>query len=422
MQKYKSITNFVRSTYHEPKDFIPLHDPRFIGNEKKYLNECIDSNFVSSVGKFVGQFEQLCAEYTGAKYAVAAMNGTAALHIALQLAGVQRNDEVLTQALTFIATANAISYTGAHPVFLDVDRETLGLSPAAVEAWLSQNTELRPIAPSPSRPLSRLPSLRAQRSKLPLGAVNKTTNRRIAACVPMHTFGHPVKLDELKKVLDKYNIPLIEDAAESIGSTYLPREMRGAPISQGKHTGTFGKMGILSFNGNKLITTGGGGMILTDDEELAKRAKHITTTAKVPHKWEFRHDMIGYNYRMTNIQAALGCAQMEQLDYFIGLKRQLAEQYKAFFANTEFEFVTEPENCQSNYWLNAIMTKNRQQRDELLEYTNTNGIMTRPVWELMNRLPMFSHCQTGSLENSQWLAERIVNIPSGAPIQGYGKE
>jgi len=365
--------------------------------------ECIDSNFVSSVGKFVGQMEQLCAEYTGAKYAVAAMNGTVALHIALQLAGVQRGDEVITQALTFIATANAISYTGAHPVFLDVNRDTLGLSPTAVEAWLSQNAELRPITPSPSLPVSKSPSLK-------VACYNKHTNRRIAACVPMHTFVHPVKLDELKTVLDKYNIPLIEDAAESIGSYY-----------KGKHTGTFGKMGILSFNGNKLITTGGGGMILTDDEELAKLAKHITTTAKIPHQWEFRHDMVGYNYRMTNIQAALGCAQMEQLDYFIGLKRQLAEQYKTFFANTGFEFITEPENCTSNYWLNAIITKDHQQRDEFLEFSNSNGVMTRPVWELMSRLPMFSHCQTDSLENSKWLADRIVNIPSGAPIPGYGK-
>ncbi|MBN2635776.1 MAG: LegC family aminotransferase [Prolixibacteraceae bacterium] len=393
MSSYKNITDFVRAIFHEQKEFIPLHDPRFIGNEKKYLNECIDSNFVSSVGKFVGQMEKMCAEYTGAKYAVAAMNGTAALHIALQLAGVQREDEVLTQALTFIATANAISYTGAHPVFLDVDRNTLGLSPAAVEAWLEENAEIKESQKS-----------EGEKPK----AYNKITGRKIAACVPMHTFGHPVKLDQLKAVLDKYNITLIEDAAESIGSCY-----------KGKHTGTFGKLGILSFNGNKLITTGGGGMILTNDEVLAKKAKHLTTTAKVPHRWEFRHDSIGYNYRMTNIQAALGCAQMEQLDYLIKLKRELSMKYKAFFANTEFEFVTEPENCKSNYWLNAVISKNRQRRDELLEYTNNNGIMTRPIWELMNRLPMFERYQTDSLKNSIWLADRVVNIPSGAPIPGY---
>lgn len=410
MSKYSQITSFIRSAFNESEEFIPLHDPRFIGNEKKYLNECIDSNFVSSVGKFVGRFEEMCAEYTGAKYAVAAMNGTAALHIALQLASVQREDEVLTQALTFVATANAISYTGAQPVFLDVDRDTLGLSPKAVKAWLQQNAELRELTKQDNQSIEA--SFHSPFGGTEGGQVafNKTTNRPISACIPMHTFGHPVKLDELKEVLDKYNIPMVEDAAESIGSTF-----------KNKQTGTFGKLGILSFNGNKLITTGGGGMILTDDEELAKLAKHITTTAKVPHKWEFVHDHIGYNYRMTNIQAALGCAQMEQLNRLLKLKRKLAMQYKAFFANTEFEFVTEPENCKSNYWLNAIITKDRQQRDELLEYTNNNGIMTRPVWELMNRLPMFSNCQTDNLENSKWLADRIVNIPSGAPISGYGK-
>lgn len=410
MKTYQQLTTFIRSTFFEPEAFIPLHDPRFIGNEKKYLMECIDSNFVSSVGKFVGQMEQMCAEYTGAKYAVATMNGTAALHIALQLAGVQREDEVLTQALTFIATANAISYTGAHPVFLDVDKETLGLSPAAVEAWLKENTELRPLTPSHHSPLT-LSVLSAQRSPSQQHTCyNKKTNRRIAACIPMHTFGHPAKINELKTVLDKYHIPMIEDAAESLGS-----------YSNNIHTGTTGLFGTLSFNGNKTITTGGGGMILTNNEDLAKLAKLITTTAKVPHKWEFRHDMVGYNYRMTNIQAALGCAQMESLDKILKLKRELAHQYEVFFKDSEFKFVTEPENCRSNYWLNAIIAKNRTQRNELLEYTNTHGVMTRPIWELMNRLPMFANCQTDSLKNSIWLADRVVNIPSGAPIEGYGK-
>lgn len=337
----------------------------------------------------------MCAEYTGAKYAVATMNGTAALHIALLLAGVQREDEVLTQALTFIATANAISYTGAHPVFLDVDKDTMGLSPTAVEKWLSENVELREV---------KVRSL----SEAEVRPFNKHTNRRIAACVPMHTFGHPAKITELKAVLDQYNIPLVEDAAESIGSYYKE-----------KHTGLFGEMGILSFNGNKIITTGGGGMILTNNEELAKLAKHITTTAKIPHAWEFRHDMIGYNYRMTNIQAALGCAQMESLDYILKLKRELAHQYEAFFKNSEFQFVIEPENCRSNYWLNAIIAKDRTHRDEILEYTNAHGVMTRPIWELMNRLPMFAHCQCDKLENSIWFANRVVNIPSAAPIEGY---
>lgn len=377
-----TLISFIRSTFKEPTAFIPLHDPRFFGNEKKYLNECIDTNFVSSVGEFVTRFEQMCAEYTGAKYAVAAVNGTSALHIALQLVGVQRDEEVITQALTFIATANAISYTGAQPVFLDVDKDTLGLSPLAVQNWLEANAEMRNNQP-----------------------VNKTTNRRIAACVPMHTFGHPVHLDELVEVLDAWNIPMVEDAAESIGSYY-----------KGKHTGTFGKIGILSFNGNKVITTGGGGMILTDDEELAKLAKHITTQAKIPHAWEFKHDYIGYNYRLTNLSAALGCAQMESLPEILRRKRLLTERYIAFFKDSNLQFITEPANCQSNYWLNAIITKDIQQRNQILEATNQAGVMTRPIWELMNRLPMFAHCQTDELTNSIWLADRVVNIPSSAII------
>jgi aminotransferase in exopolysaccharide biosynthesis len=397
MQPIKHLTDFIRTTFAEPTEFIPLHDPRFVGNEKKYLNECIDSNFVSSVGEFVGRFEKMCAEYTGAKYAIAAMNGTAALHIALQLVGVKREDEVITQALTFIATANAISYTGAHPVFLDVDRETMGLSPTAVDAWLEKNVEMREVVPS-----HLAPSL--------LQPFNKTTGRRIAACVPMHTFGHPVKLDELLEVLNRYNIPMVEDAAESIGSYY-----------KGKHTGTFGKMSILSFNGNKVITTGGGGMILTDDEQLAKLAKHLTTQAKVPHAWEYVHDHIGYNYRLTNLNAAMGCAQMETLDYLLGLKRNLSDQYKEFFKDTEIEFFGEPADCKSNYWLNVIIASDKAQQTEILEYTNKNGVMARPIWELMNRLPMFTDCQTDSLENSIWFADRVVNIPSSAIIPGYRK-
>ena len=406
-----SLTDFIRTTFGEPKDFIPLHDPRFVGNEKKYLNECIDSNFVSSVGEFVGRFEKMCADYTGAKYAVAAMNGTAALHIALQLSGVERDDEVITQALTFIATANAISYTGAHPVFLDVDKETMGLSPAAVEAWLKENVEMREVVQSSSRIVVQSSGREVvQSSDRALVPVNKHTNRRIAACVPMHTFGHPVKIDELLEVLNKYNIPMVEDSAESIGSYY-----------KGKHTGTFGKFGILSFNGNKIITTGGGGMILTDDEELAKMAKHLTTQAKVPHAWEYVHDHIGYNYRLTNLNAAMGCAQMESLDYLLGLKRTLAEKYNEYFKDTEFGFFSEPEHCKSNYWLNVIITRDKVQQTEVLEYTNKNGVMTRPIWELMNRLPMFAHCQTDSLENSIWFADRVVNIPSSAIIAGYRK-
>ncbi len=396
MGQLKKMIEFIRSTFQEATGFIPLHDPRFIGNEKKYLNECIDSNFVSSVGEFVSRFEQMCVEYTGAKFAVATVNGTAALHIALKLAGVRRDDEVITQALTFIATANAIEYVGAQPVFIDVDKETMGLSPKAVANWLDENVELRDS--------SNYEDGKQQ-------PYNKTTNRRIAACVPMHTFGHPIKLDELQEVLEKYNIALVEDSAESIGSYY-----------KGKHTGTFGKLGVLSFNGNKIITTGGGGMILTDDENLAKQAKHITTQAKIPHPWEYKHDTIGYNYRLTNIAAAVGCAQLETLDEILKLKRELANEYREFFDNSEFVLFTEPENCQSNYWLNALIAKDRKHRDELLDYTNKNGIMTRPIWELMNRLQMFANCQTDGLENSIWLADRVVNIPSGAVIPGYRKK
>ena len=383
------IISFIRKTFNEPSEFIPLHDPRFIGNEKKYLNDCIDSNFVSSVGEYVGKFEKSCAEYTGAKYAVAAMNGTAALHIALMLSGVKRDEEILTQPLTFIATANAISYTGAHPVFIDVDKETMGLSPSKLEEYLINHAIIREDGYS----------------------YNKTTGNRFGACVPMHTFGHPVRLDEIIDICNKYNIPCIEDAAESLGSYY-----------KGSHTGTKGKFGILSFNGNKIVTCGGGGMILTNDEALAKKAKHITTQAKVPHSWEFVHDEIGYNYRLTNVSAALGCAQMESMDFFIGEKRKLATKYKEFFAGSEYTFFEEPENCKSNYWLNVILTKDKNTRDEFLKITNENGVMTRPAWELMPQLRMFQHCECAPIPNAEWLADRIVNIPSSVIIPGYRKK
>lgn len=375
---YNNFTDFVRSLY-GTSDIIALHEPRFRGNEKKYLNECIDSTFVSSVGKFVDLFEQRIAEFTGVKYAVAAVNGTAALHIALILADVKSCDEVITQPLTFIATANAISYTGAKPVFIDVDKATLGLSPDKLTAFLTNKTYQGEDG----------------------FCYNTKTKRRIKACVPMHTYGHPVKIDDVKTTCDKYNIVLIEDAAESIGSYY-----------KGRHTGTFGLMGILSFNGNKTITTGGGGMIITDDKSIAKKAKHLTTTAKVPHKWNYEHDHIGYNYRLTNLAAALGVAQIEQLPQFIQAKRELAKKYEAFFKNSEIQYFKEPENAKSNYWLNTIILKNRTERDSFLSYTNEHDIMVRPAWELMNRLEMFQDCQVENIENAEWLADRLVNIPS----------
>ena len=379
---YSQIISFIKDVY-KTDGFVPLSVPQFIGNEKKYLEECIDTTFVSSVGKFVDRFEKMVAEYTGAKKAVVCVSGTNALHMAMMLVGVERDDEVLTQALTFIATCNAISYIGAHPVFIDVDKDTMGLSPKAVKAWLESNAEIKDDT-----------------------CFNKTTGRRIKACVPMHTFGHPVHLDELLDVCNEWHIELVEDAAESLGSFY-----------KGRHTGTFGKVGAISFNGNKTITTGGGGMLLFMDEKLGEFAKHLTTQAKVPHRWEFVHDHIGYNYRMPNINAALGCAQMEHLEEFVLNKQETAVKYAEFFKNMDdIEFFVEPTDCRSNFWLNAVILKDKQAQLEFLQQTNDNGVMTRPIWELMNRLPMFEHCQNDGLENSIWLADRVVNIPSSVRV------
>ena len=379
----KEITDFVHQLF-GTEETVPLHAPLFIGNEKKYLNECIDTTFVSSVGKFVDRFEEEMAAYTGAKKAVVCVSGTNALHMAMILVGVERDDEVLTQALTFIATCNAISYIGAHPVFIDVDMETLGLSPKAVKAWLEKNAELKNGV-----------------------CYNKKTGRRVKACIPMHTFGHPVKIDELVQICNEWHLELVEDAAESIGSLY-----------KGQHTGTFGKVGAISFNGNKTITTGGGGMLLFQDEELGKLAKHLTTQAKVPHRWAFVHDHIGYNYRMPNINAALGCAQLENLNRYVENKRETARIYADFFKNIpDITFFTEPENCRSNYWLNVVMLKDKAAQQDFLEYTNDHGVMTRPVWELMNRLEMFKQCETDGLKNTEWLADRIVNIPSSVRLK-----
>jgi len=378
---FEDVINFIQSTY-QSKDFIPLHEPKFIGNEKKYLNECIDSTFVSSIGKFVDEFEEKIAKYTGARYAVATSNGTSALHIALLLANVTRNDEVITQPLTFVATCNAISYCGANPVFIDVDKETMGLSPLSLQAYLEKNAYIKNQQ-----------------------CINNKTGKVIKACVPMHTFGQPCRIDEIKEICDKYHISLIEDAAESLGSFY-----------KNKHTGTFGQMGVISFNGNKIITAGGGGCIITDDETLAKKAKHLTTTAKVPHKWKFVHDAIGFNYRMPNLNAALLVAQLEQLDGFLENKRLLANKYKEFFKKSDIVFVTELENSKSNYWLNTIILKDGQQRDLLLDEANSKGVMVRPIWVLMNKLPIFKNTQNGDLTNSEWLEQRVVNIPSSVTI------
>jgi perosamine synthetase len=374
---FDDFIDFVREIY-GAKKLIPLHEPKFIGNEKKYLNQCIDTTFVSSVGKFVDKFEKKIAKYTGAKYAIATTNGTSALHVSLMLAGVEQDDEVITQPLNFVASCNAISYCKAQPVFIDVDLDTMGLSPLALKSFLENNTTVKNKK-----------------------CINKKTNKIIRACVPMHSYGHPCRIDEIKKILKKYHIFLIEDAAESLGSFY-----------KNKHTGTFGQLGALSFNGNKIITAGGGGCIITNDKFLAKKAKHLTTVAKVPHKWDFSHDMTGYNYRMPNLNAALLVAQLENLKLFIKNKRKLAEVYEAFFLKVNYNFFKEPKKCKSNYWLNSILLKNKKQRDKFLEETNSNGIITRPIWTPMNRLPMFKNSQCGNIKNSEWLFERVVNIPS----------
>lgn len=378
MQK---IVDFIKQTF-KTESFIPLHEPRFIGNEKKYLNDCIDSTFVSSVGKYVDTFEKEFAKKAGSRFAVATVNGTAALHISLILADVKRDDEVITQPLTFIATCNAISYTGAKPVFVDVDLDTMGLSPDSLKQFLEENCEIKDNQ-----------------------CINKTTKKVIKACVPMHTFGHPCRIDEIATICDAWYITLVEDAAESLGSYYKE-----------KHTGTFGKIGAFSFNGNKIITSGGGGAIVTDDEVLAKRAKHITTTAKIPHPYEYVHDEIGYNYRLPNINAALLVAQMENLYKFLENKRELAKIYQEFFSNLDIKFITEPKNANSNYWLQAILLNDIDQRDKFLEFSNKNGVMTRPIWRLMNELEMYKDCQKADLTNAKYLEERVVNIPSSVRI------
>ena len=362
-------------------DFIPLHRPVFNGNEREYLVDCIESNFVSSVGPKVTEFEEKVARFTGSKHAIATVNGTAALHVAIELIGVKPGDEVISQALTFIATCNAISYAGAKPLFIDVDLDTMGLSPSALKIFLKANAK-----------------------KTVNGTFNKISGKRISACLPMHTFGFPCRIDEITDICSDWNIPLIEDAAESLGS-YVGSH----------HTGTFGSMGTLSFNGNKVITTGGGGMIITDDSELAKHAKHITTTAKIPHSYEFIHDAIGYNYRMPNLNAALGCAQMESLEDFLTIKAQLANQWNSFFNERDVNFVNSIDGNKSNHWLNAIILESREDRDNFLRLTNDAEIMTRPIWTLMSKLPMFKDCQTDGLKNSLWLEDRVVNIPSSVP-------
>jgi perosamine synthetase len=377
MSNFNDIIGFIKNQY-PSKDFIPLHEPHFIGKEREYVLDAIDSTFVSSVGAYVDKFELMMAFLTKTKKSVAVVNGTSALQVALRLSGVGSGDEVLTQALTFIATINAIIYNGASPIFLDVDLDTMGLSPNAVNAFLEENGEIREGV-----------------------CFNKKTNKKIAACMPMHTFGFPVHLNELITVCSKWNIPLVEDAAESIGSEYKEQP-----------TGSFGKLGVFSFNGNKIVTSGGGGAIVTNDIELGLKAKHLTTTAKVPHPYEYVHDEIGYNFRMPNLNAALACAQLEQLDSFIKNKRSLALEYNTFFKSKGINFRTELPNTKANYWLMCLQLENKIERDIFLKETNENKVMTRPIWQLIFKSSKYSSFQRDAQLNAIYLEERIVNIPS----------
>jgi aminotransferase in exopolysaccharide biosynthesis len=381
---HNKLIKFAQDIY-QTKEFIPLHAPTFTGNEKKYVNNTIESTFVSSVGKYVDQFEQKIEGFTGTAKAIATVNGTAALHTALYMAGVKHGDLVITQALTFVATCNALYHMGADPVFVDVSKVSLGLCPKALDIYLEQNAELN------SDGLCQ----------------DKSTKQIYRAVVPMHTFGHPVELDELIAVCIKWNITLVEDAAESLGSFY-----------KGQHTGTFGSFSAVSFNGNKVITTGGGGMVLCKNYDEGMHTKHVTTTAKVPHPYEFFHDEPGFNYRLPNLNAALGCAQMEVLPTFLKQKRALALKYKNLFKGSDFKFIEEPEYAQSNYWLNAIICPDVASRDILIKETNANGVMTRPIWKLMHRLPMFENAKCGDLSVSELIVSCLVNIPSSPVNNG----
>jgi aminotransferase in exopolysaccharide biosynthesis len=378
MSRNSEIVNFVKKLY--PKnDPVLLHCPEFLGNEKKYLIECIDTKYVSYIGRFVADMEAKIKEIIGVKFAVAMVNGTAALHMLLLAAGVRPGDEIITQSLSFAATAAAIAHAGGTPVFVDVERETLGMSPESLKNFLLKNTELKDGK-----------------------CINKKTGRPIKAVIPMHTFGHPVRVEAIQEMCEAYSLMLIEDAAESLGSYY-----------KGKHTGSFGKAGILSFNGNKPVTTGGGGMVITDDEKIAERVRYISTTAKRPHRWEFYHDEVGYNLRMPSVNAAIGLAQLEYFSAIVANKRETADLYRDFFVSINMPFVTEPVNARSNYWLNAILFNDRKERDEFLEYSNDNGIQTRPAWTLLHKLPPYMNCQHTETPNAQYIEDRLVNIPSG---------
>ncbi len=377
---FNSIIKKINALYPNQSP-VSLHSPVFNGNEKKYLNECIDSTYVSYVGKYVSDFEKIVSNYVQSKHSVAVVNGTSALQIALKVSGVMPGDEVITQSLTFVATANAISHCGAIPILMDVDLDTLGMSVEKTQKWLSRNTLY---------------------DKNLKSTINRKTGRRISAIVPMHTFGIPCKIDEIVDLANSYEINVIEDSAESLGSFY-----------KNKHTGTYGLAGILSFNGNKTITCGGGGMIITDDKSFADRAKHLTTTAKVDHNWEFIHDEIGYNYRLSNVNAAIGLAQMEKIDSIIENKKKTKNIYSDFFNDQNVNFVEKDNDQNINYWLNSILFDSFQEKEDFLDFSNKNKVLCRPIWRQMKKLDMYKKCQSSNLDNSDFIESRLVNIPSG---------
>ena len=380
---FSSIIEFIRASFHNENGFIALHEPKFFGNEKKYLLDTIDSTYVSSVGPYVTRFEEMMKTLTGAKHAIAVVNGTCALHMALLIAGVEPGDEVITQPLTFVATVNAIVHANAQPHFTDVDKDSLGMSPQKLKEHLSAIAIIKEGR-----------------------CFNKITGKRIAACVPMHTFGMPLRIDEVVEVCNEYHIPVVEDSTESIGSYY-----------KGKHTGVYGLVGTFSFNGNKTVTSGAGGAIITNDEALGKKAKHLTTTAKVAHPYEFVHDAVGYNYRMPNLNAALACAQLEQLDIYIASKRELVGMYAEFFRSIGIAVIKEIDQAKANYWLCGILLEDRAQRDAFLQYSNEHQVMSRPAWTLMTKLEMYKNSFKADTSNAQWLEDRVVNIPSSVRIK-----
>ena len=375
---FENLITFIQDLY-QTEESIPLHRPYFLGNEKKYLNDAIDSTFVSSIGQSVSEFEKKIAEYTGVKHAIAVVNGTAALHLSLKISGVEQNTEVITQSLTFVATCNAIKYCGADPVFVDVCKKTAGLEAESLKEFLTNNCEVRNDG----------------------FCWNKISEKKIIACLPMHTFGLCVDLSEIKKICDSFNLILIEDSAESLGSFYKK-----------KHSGSFGQVSALSFNGNKIITTGSGGMIITDDKEIAHKIKHTSTTSKINHRWDFNHDEIGFNYRLANLNAALGLAQFESLEKYVKNKRLIASQYHKWGEKNNFTFLKEAEGTKSNYWLNALISENKNEKEQILKETNDKKIMTRPAWTPMHKLEIYKNCLKSDLHNTNWLFDRIVSLPS----------